>query len=180
MKSAAEALLEMYSIKKPTNNVQSVITCLLYTLNRTLNLKEAISDLEQIMLFEPTVDNYGYIQSLTQIPEMVGLRNHERALRLAIELYPHVMTTDVHSCIVLDTAILSEIFKSGGKNHMYGYIKKALSQINALDLGYKVIQKPRGESMEVFHIVKYTDKEDLLATLKEQKLMSPSLLDNIL
>ena len=178
--TAAENLLAMYDIKKRSHKTLDIINCLLYTLNENMALSQGLQNIHKLLNLDVIDDKTARITSLVQIPEMVGLRDNENALRLAIEVYPYVKNTDTWEKIVIAPETMQIIFNYKHKNYSYARLKAALKAINSIDLGYKLLQKPRDGAFNELYIVKYNDKESLLANLKDCKLMSPNLLDKLL
>lgn len=180
--SATSLLFKMYGL--PTrgvpSKVQGVILCLLHTLNKHEHFSEAMRDIENLLGVDMLVNNTEDIKSRLQIPEMIGLRDNDKALRLAILLYPHVITTDTHLYLKVPMSELSKIFGRSAKNKNYADLKQSLIAINKLDLGYKLIQKQREGGLNDFHIVKYTDRKSLFENLKEGGIMSPSIIDKLI
>ena len=180
MKSAATALASMYGLKTPTQPVQQLITCLLHTLNAANLLPEAVQHIEQLTPLDVVEDELPYISSMTKLPEMVGLSGNPKALHLIIELLPYTLNAEEYEIVNLDPKIVTGIINRSGKGHVYAELRKLLKQINAVDLGYKVVQTPRKTSLNEFHIIKYTTKEQLISILTKHDLMTPSVLDRIL
>lgn len=180
MKSAAEALTDMYGVRCATVPTQQIITCLLYTLNSAGLLQKAFEDIEQLTPLHMQKNEQQYISSITKLAEMVGLSDKPKALQLVIALLPYTLNTEKYGLVQIDKQVLATILNRSGKGHIYSELRKLLRQINALDLGYKILQTTRTSPINEFHIVRYTTKAELIDILTENRLMTPSTLDKLL
>jgi hypothetical protein len=180
MDSAADTLVAMYGINKLPKTLNMLITSMLYTLNKHQLIPETLDDINSLTSLDMLYDGTQKIQRGVQIPEMVGLQGNLRALQLAIALYPYIKNTEGFSKVELPMTFMSSVFDLVTKRHNQAQINLALKTINTLDLGYKVLQRTRDKSFNVFYILTYDTKDELLELLKENNFMTPSVLDKVL
>lgn len=181
MKSAAKALLNMLDIHNTIRpaKAESAIVMMLYTLNRHGLLEEMLSDMRA---YSPlTIHNreeLTYIKNVTSSPELVGLYDNPKAIRLLLKLIPQIKIASEYSVITIDEDEVVDILNRSRRNHQQSEIKKLLLAVNRLDLGYKIFQKNIGE-INKFHVIKYTTKEDIMRILQDYRLQMPSILDKV-
>ena len=184
MKSAAEVFIEIFGIPgksiRPAK-LESILMSMLYTLNTAGLLNQAAIDVEQYTEYDiETLDGMDYIQAVTSTPEMIGLFNKQKSMQLLLRLIPQISIIEEYGVATIESDDLTAIINRKHKTHVYAEIKKILKHINALNLGYKVIQRPRDTKMTEFHIVKYSSREHLLELLNTYDLQNPSILDKVL
>jgi len=183
MKSAAEVFIAMFGVDTPIRptKLENIMVSLLYTICTKDLLSTAISDIAKYTDLDwETPEGLEYIKSIVRTPELVGLYNKQKALQLLLKMLPEISVIEEYGKITVDKDVLNGIINRTRKNHMQSEVKKCLKQINSLDLGYKIIQKPKGDHTNDFHVIKYEKLSDIIILLKKYKLQHPSILDKLL
>lgn len=184
MKSAAVVFVEMFNISsnrmRPAK-LEGLLVSLLHTINKHGFLDEAIEDIESLIGFDVVnPEGLAYIKAVTKTPELVGLYKQEKAIKLLVKLQPSIAVCEGHTMVTLELSEVTEIVNRSNKSHVYSELKKILGHINSLEVGFKIVQKPRDSLLNEFHIVKYSSREELLGLLLEHGLQNPSVLDKVM
>ena len=182
MKSAAEALLEMFGVKgsiRPAK-IEAILVSLLYTLNTNKLLGQAVTDIEhyaQIDVESP--DSLKFIKSVTSSPELVGLYNKQKAMQFLLTVLPEISVISEYGVITVPNDKLTTIINRVNKSNRYRETKKILHQINSLNLGYSIVQPPNTPINE-FHIIKAVGRDNVISILTKHGIQTPSVLDTLL
>lgn len=181
MKSAGVTFANLFGITnvKPMK-VETLLVSLLHTLSTHNLIDEAIRDITSLTeLNQESREGLDYIKTVSKSPEFVALFNKPKSLRLLLVLLPHISIIEEYDIVTLDSKVLEDILNRSNKTHWYAELKKLLNHINELDLGYKVVQRPRTTEHNDFHVIKYKDPKEILTLLRKYNLQTPSVLDKI-
>jgi len=182
MKSAANALLEMFGVPGPIRpaKLETLIVSLIYTLNNNNLLEAAVSDVVRYTdLEQQTVDGLKYIKTLTSSPKFISLYNKQKAFQLLLQILPEVSLIDTYGVVTIDEEVLLNIVNRTSKSNRYREVKRVLRQLNAGHVGFFIVQPPNTPSNE-FHILKCDTVETAVGLLAEHNIQTPATLDAIL
>jgi hypothetical protein len=184
MKSAAISLMEIFGIDAPSvrpAKIEPLLMGLLYTVSSNNLLDDAIRNISELTELDiVTQGDIPLMKVTTGSKELVGLYNDDKSLRLLLLLLPYILSSESYTVVNIADEDIHTILNRTGKTNRFRELKRILTKINGLELGYKVVQRPRAATIGEFHILRYSSTAELLALLQEYDLQMPSVLDKVI